>query len=88
MNEDVAEGLFRGVCDHPLIIHRTVPVAARTPLLNHWLVCVVCESKVCLSLHVTPAEKRALEARADKHGTSEDSGGRPEPGSHGAGGVR
>lgn len=78
MNEDqVGEG-FRAVCDHAIILHRTVPVAARTPLLNHWLVCLTCEAKVCLSLHVTPAEKRALEQRI-----AEDQ--REEPG---AGGVR
>ena len=82
--DEVPEQTFRGVCDHTVIIHRTVPVAARTPLLNHWLVCLVCEAKVCLSLHVTPAEKRALEQRTGG-GASEDPGGQPEPG---AGGVR
>jgi hypothetical protein len=62
MNEDAAEGDgFASVCDHAVVIHRTVPVAARTPLLNHWLVCLVCGAKVCLSLHVTPRQRRAAE---------------------------
>jgi hypothetical protein len=53
---------FRGVCDHPKIVHKAVPVAARTPLLNHWLVCLACGSSVVLSLHVSRAERDAASA--------------------------
>lgn len=61
MDDAAGAGLegWREVCDHAVIIHRTVPVASRTPLLNHWLVCLTCGTQVCLSLHVSAKERDA-----------------------------